>query len=82
MPEKTNKPAPGWSVLLVPTEDAELLMETLSMDAKSRHFDRELRLKIEKSLDQVTEFEVAHEQAMAVQTLLLPIVRGASSHES
>lgn len=74
MPEKSeaDKPTGGWSVLLVPSEDAELLLETLSMDAKSRYFDRALRVKIEKSLDKVTEFEVSHAQAMAVQELLLP----------
>lgn len=69
---KADKPTGGWSVLLVPSEDAELLLETLSMDAKSRYFDRALRVKIEQSLDKVTEFEVTHAQAMAVQELLLP----------
>jgi hypothetical protein len=72
MPDKTEKPAVGWSVLLVPSADAELLLETLRLDSESRVFDRALRVKIERALDQVTEFEVTHAKAMAVQELLLP----------
>lgn len=73
MPEKSTEPE-GWSVLLVPTADVELLLATLAADAKSRAFDRALRLKIERALDNVTEFEVTYTKAMAVQELLVPTI--------